>query len=117
MTIRRYTEKCDVYSFGILCWEIMSQKKPFYHLENQNALVILHLASKNERPPIEDVENNEQTKPIRVWIQQCWHNTPEMRPTMTEMVMRLGIDPLSFPEYIIRKLPSISEKEFSHNTK
>ncbi|XP_060655248.1 putative mitogen-activated protein kinase kinase kinase 7-like isoform X4 [Drosophila nasuta] len=28
-----YTEKCDVYSFGITFWEVMSRKKPFYHLE------------------------------------------------------------------------------------
>ncbi|XP_070064900.1 mitogen-activated protein kinase kinase kinase 7 isoform X2 [Drosophila virilis] len=41
-----YTEKCDVYSFGIILWEVMSRKKPFHHLENRNALAINNLSTR-----------------------------------------------------------------------
>ncbi|KAM8717203.1 hypothetical protein ACLKA7_003984 [Drosophila subpalustris] len=108
-----YTEKCDVYSFGIVCWEIMSQKKPFYHVEIQDNLVIMNLACKNDRPPIVDVEINDQTKFIREWIQQCWDLDPKKRPTMQDMVVRLGIDPLTYDGSVKKTLPVISEQDFS----
>ncbi|KAL7741168.1 hypothetical protein ACLKA6_018192 [Drosophila palustris] len=108
-----YTEKCDVYSFGIVCWEIMSQKKPFYHVEIQENLVIMNLACKNDRPPIVDVEINDQTKFIREWIQQCWDLDPKKRPTMQDMVVRLGIDPVTYNGSVKKTLPVISEQDFS----
>ncbi|ALC47645.1 maker248, partial [Drosophila busckii] len=36
---KEYDEKCDVYSFGIVLWEVMSQKKPF---ENCNIVNIMN---------------------------------------------------------------------------
>ena len=26
------SKACDVYSYGILCWELLSQEKPFSHV-------------------------------------------------------------------------------------
>jgi len=109
-----YTEKCDVYSFGILCWEIMSQKKPFYHVENRNFLAILRLSGeKNDRPPIDDVKIDINTKNMKSLIQQCWDKDAKERPTMKELVIRLSSD-LNYKlnEDIIRPLPTISEKDF-----
>ncbi|KAM8717668.1 hypothetical protein ACLKA7_004375 [Drosophila subpalustris] len=89
-----YTEKCDVYSFGIVCWEIMSQKKPFYHVQNRNFLAIFNLSvDKNERPPIDDVQViDEKTKNMKILIQECWDKDATVRPTMKELVIRLGED-------------------------
>ncbi|KAL7739457.1 hypothetical protein ACLKA6_011322 [Drosophila palustris] len=89
-----YTEKCDVYSFGIVCWEIMSQKKPFYHVQNRNFLAIFNLSvDKNERPPIDDVKVfDEKTKNMKILIQECWDKDATVRPTMKELVIRLGED-------------------------
>ncbi|KAH8377447.1 hypothetical protein KR093_005454, partial [Drosophila rubida] len=46
-----YTEKCDVYSFGITFWEVMSRKKPFYHLEAVTDLYIQAEATKGTQLP------------------------------------------------------------------
>jgi len=29
------SKACDVYSYGILCWELLSQQKPFSHVNPQ----------------------------------------------------------------------------------
>ncbi|KAL7732206.1 hypothetical protein ACLKA6_018446 [Drosophila palustris] len=76
-----YSEKSDVYSFAIVFWEVMTRKKPFYHLKNKNPLVIMNLVSKGERPPIEDVKNN--LKKIKTAIINCWDSNPEERPSMS----------------------------------
>ncbi|KAH8376599.1 hypothetical protein KR093_000191 [Drosophila rubida] len=46
-----YTEKCDVYSFGITFWEVMSRKKPFYHLEGAVELHIRKKVIEGKRTP------------------------------------------------------------------
>ena len=28
-TGRKYSEKCDVFSWGIILWEVLSRRKPF----------------------------------------------------------------------------------------
>jgi len=91
----------------------MSEKKPFYHVENGENLAIINGIIQNDRPPIDDVEINEETKPIRAWIQQCWERRSEDRPTMKEMVTRLGINPLSYNGYMIRELRAILEEDFT----
>lgn len=42
----KYTEKCDVFSFGIVLWEVMSDKKPFYEIENQVPLALANNVAK-----------------------------------------------------------------------
>lgn len=36
----KYNEKCDVYSFGIMLWEMITRRKPFEDVEG-SALTIL----------------------------------------------------------------------------
>lgn len=36
----KYRFDSDVYSYGIIFWEVLARKKPFSHLPNQNPVVI-----------------------------------------------------------------------------
>lgn len=38
----QYDEKCNVYSFGIILWEVMAQKRPYCDLENYPSITDIY---------------------------------------------------------------------------
>lgn len=44
-----YSEKCDVYSWGVILWEVLSRKLPF---ENMSAYKLMWAVHSGMRPPI-----------------------------------------------------------------
>ncbi|XP_064537217.1 putative mitogen-activated protein kinase kinase kinase 7-like [Drosophila montana] len=87
---KKYTEKCDVYSFGIILWEVMSRKKPFDHLENPNSFTIEKLSANGVRPKLEDVMECDNMKIIKTLIEKCWAHDPSKRPAMSRLSLFLG---------------------------
>jgi len=78
-----YDHRCDVYSFGVLLWEVMHQLKPFKEL-GQNAAVVAVL--RGERPPIRLPSERASFVPI---IEGCWSQDPKQRPAMIDVTQRL----------------------------
>ncbi|XP_051863795.1 mitogen-activated protein kinase kinase kinase 7-like isoform X2 [Drosophila albomicans] len=76
-----YTQMCDVYSFGIVFWEVLARKKPFYHHKSIVGVALINKVCKGERPEMSDIENN--LKPI---IKMCWQQEPEDRLTMKRVI-------------------------------
>ncbi|XP_066594510.1 mitogen-activated protein kinase kinase kinase 7 isoform X2 [Prorops nasuta] len=77
----KYTEKCDVFSWGVILWEVLSRKKPFDDIGGSTYRIMwaVHIG---QRPPlIEDCP-----KPIEELMIRCWHKIPEERPSMDEVV-------------------------------
>ncbi|KAH9624226.1 hypothetical protein KSS87_016279 [Heliosperma pusillum] len=79
----RSNEKSDLYSFGVVLWELATQKIPW---ENLNAMqVIAAVGFMNQRLDIpEDVDP--------MWasmIESCWRSEPQSRPTFQELVEKL----------------------------
>eukprot|EP00019_Armaparvus_languidus_P006004 CAMPEP_0168607050 /NCGR_PEP_ID=MMETSP0420-20121227/16923_1 /TAXON_ID=498008 /ORGANISM="Pessonella sp." /LENGTH=538 /DNA_ID=CAMNT_0008646807 /DNA_START=56 /DNA_END=1672 /DNA_ORIENTATION=- len=86
MMFRGFTEKCDIYSFGIVLWEILTREEPFkeFHSfkEFRDAVCKRHV-----RPPIPA-----DTLPsLRELIERCWHPDPDQRPDFTHIVAALEI--------------------------
>lgn len=75
-----YTEKCDVYSWGIIFWEVLTRKKPFYN--GLNALQIMWSVYKGKRPPL----ILDCPAVIEDLIVRCWDGTAINRPNMSEIV-------------------------------
>ncbi|XP_037815273.1 mitogen-activated protein kinase kinase kinase 7-like [Lucilia sericata] len=87
----KYTEKCDVYSWSIVLWEIIAREKPFKDFDN--AYCILWKIHEGERPsPIPDLP-----EPIKQLMYSCWSKTPELRPSMQYVVEKLNILIQEFP--------------------
>jgi len=80
-----YDESCDVYSFGMLLWEVMHLKVPF--ADSTGLLVALFLAPSAQRPPLSLPAGFEGLAPI---ICSCWHNVPSERPPMASCVELLA---------------------------
>ncbi|KYN15076.1 Mitogen-activated protein kinase kinase kinase 7 [Trachymyrmex cornetzi] len=77
----RYTEKCDVFSWGIILWEVLTRKKPFDDL-GASAYRIMWAVHVGQRPPL--IEGC--PRPIEDLMTRCWQKAPEERPSMDEVV-------------------------------
>ncbi|XP_011882745.1 PREDICTED: mitogen-activated protein kinase kinase kinase 7-like isoform X2 [Vollenhovia emeryi] len=77
----RYTEKCDVFSWGIILWEVLTRKKPFDDI-GASAYRIMWAVHIGQRPPL--IEGC--PKPIESLMTRCWQKAPEERPSMDEIV-------------------------------
>lgn len=80
-TSSQYTEKCDIFSWGIILWEVLSRRKPFSHIGG-SAFSIMWAVHKGIRPPL--IRNCPAI--IENLMTQCWDQSPTNRPSMTEVV-------------------------------
>eukprot|EP01133_Synstelium_polycarpum_P005887 gene5887-6810_t len=77
-----YTELCDVYSFGIVLWEIYCRKDPY---DGVNSWSIPVMVCKGERPPIPSDCPSDLSKLIK----ECWQEKAKKRPKFKEIVSTL----------------------------
>ena len=81
-----YTEKCDVYSWGVILWEVLSRRKPFDEL-NGPPFAVLWAVSKGTRPPLlQKCPNKLQSLMVK-----CWDANASVRPSFAEIVEEMRI--------------------------
>ncbi|KAG1735013.1 kinase-like domain-containing protein, partial [Suillus lakei] len=73
----RPSEQSDIYSFGGIMLQVLTNKVPYYHLSN-DATIILCIA-KSQTPP----RSRYPELPEKYWpfIEQCWSADPRDRPS------------------------------------
>jgi predicted Ser/Thr protein kinase len=81
---RKYSKKSDVWTFGIVVWEIVAQREP--HTETDIIDVAVQIRDKGLVPKIP-----ENCPPLlRDVMLLCWKQQPEERPTFKEICHFLG---------------------------
>jgi serine/threonine protein kinase len=78
-----YTKQSDIYSFGMVMWELSTDQSPFFEYTNDKALI--DDIRNNIRPEIDD----QIPKCVADLIQRCWDPEPFNRPsakTITSMI-------------------------------
>ncbi|CAH0545803.1 unnamed protein product [Brassicogethes aeneus] len=79
-----FTSKTDVWSFGVLLWEIMSMGyMPYTGCANREVMQLVTSGGRLDPP-------TNCPGPIYGIMTQCWHPAPEQRPTFSTILERLG---------------------------
>ncbi|KAM0879699.1 hypothetical protein ACQ4PT_034066 [Festuca glaucescens] len=78
-----YDHKADVFSFGILMWELLTGKIPYEYLTPLQAAV--GVVQKGLRPTI---PKNAHAK-LAELLQKCWQQDPAQRPDFSEILETL----------------------------
>ncbi|KAM9114118.1 LOW QUALITY PROTEIN: ankyrin repeat and protein kinase domain-containing protein 1 [Pangshura tecta] len=105
--------KHDVYSFGLVIWEVLMQKKPY---SGANMMAIIVGISAGRRPLCpksicDEWPGEHQQQPVDL-MKRCWDQDPKKRPRFTDvpvetdmllpLMQRLVVDPEN--ERLVRKM-------------
>ncbi|CAG8483940.1 15179_t:CDS:2 [Acaulospora morrowiae] len=87
---RKFSEASDIYSFGIIMWELVVGIRPFSYLSNRYMLVAAIIQGLT--PPIDELKTKVHFPPAyKMLMEQCWNRDPEKRPTAQVIYETIGV--------------------------
>ncbi|XP_006882725.1 PREDICTED: hepatocyte growth factor receptor [Elephantulus edwardii] len=81
---QKFTTKSDVWSFGVLLWELMTRGAPPYPDVNTFDITVYLLQGRRLLQP------EYCPDPLYEVMLKCWHPKAEMRPSFSELVSRIS---------------------------
>ncbi|KAK6160987.1 hypothetical protein DH2020_004368 [Rehmannia glutinosa] len=76
-------EKADVYSYGVILWELVTQKIPWESLNSMQVIGAVGFMNQRLDMP-KDIDPQWASL-----IESCWHSEPQCRPSFQELVEKL----------------------------
>ncbi|XP_069619604.1 tyrosine-protein kinase ITK/TSK [Ranitomeya imitator] len=79
----RYSSKSDVWSYGVLVWEVFSEgKTPFEHLSNADAVEEISNGLRLFKPKM-------ASEKFYQFMNSCWQENPEHRPSFCRLMKEI----------------------------
>ena len=92
MTSKYYDWKVDVYSFGMLMYEMAEGVRAFKGLKISD--IFNYVVNFEFRPRF----TNKTPLPLQLLIRKCWAGDPEKRPTFEEIYSQFASGKVAFPD-------------------
>lgn len=80
-----YNEKCDIYSYGVVLWELATLCKPWEEEEYSSAQIVGVVGYGNARLDIPE----DLLPSVAQLIDDCFQRDPQLRPTFEQILDRL----------------------------
>jgi GAF domain-containing protein len=81
---KKYTEKADVYAFGIILWELLTRLEPYEDKEPMQ--IVVQVVNEGLRPMMTREFDHSPLAPL---IRDCWAANPDERPSFEIIAERL----------------------------
>lgn len=103
-----YTNKVDVYAFGVLLFEIITREEPF---KGMRPMELMKYILSEKRPSIPDTVSAF----MKALIEKCWHQEPEHRPTFADILKLIQATLDTIPETILPDLDMDRIRKFKES--
>lgn len=80
---KNYSSKVDVYSYGIIIWEISARRTPYGDMTQQQ--IGFYVTVKKGRPDKSLISSDTPQALIKL-MEQCWDDDPNNRPTFEQII-------------------------------
>lgn len=88
---KAYGTPCDVFSFGIVLWELMTKRLPYEDLPNLHCNELILKIREGLRPYPSPRPEEEGIPPFIQLAEDAWQQDPAARPSFAEVVDRLEL--------------------------
>ncbi|KAJ4457303.1 putative protein tyrosine kinase [Paratrimastix pyriformis] len=82
-----YTERADVYSFGIILWELLTRLPPYHQVPLDPIQIAMKVSTEGFRPAVPPGCPQQYETLMR----ECWAQDPRLRPSFDVIVERLRL--------------------------
>ncbi|XP_030556994.1 mitogen-activated protein kinase kinase kinase 7-like [Drosophila novamexicana] len=86
-----YAEKTDIYSFGIVLWEVLARRKPFCENELSSIPILKYIFLAGRQPPLSCVPDGLGSSNLKSLISRCWDIDQNRRPIVKTVLLNLSI--------------------------
>jgi len=80
--------KVDIYSFGIIIWEICTRVQPYKDMSIYQ--IINYVCNENGRPDINLLPLDQMPKGLLELMENCWNTDPNLRPDFSSALLTLN---------------------------